>query len=305
MIDQTDELLRAGMERFAAGTMLPPRLATRAIRHRRRRGIAAVAGTAGTVAAAGAVIAAVAVPGSGPAGTVGHAETAAYVINHAESALASTGSQPLIENARVTGASGFGVSIGPDWIALVKGETGGSVLSEWLYPGKQKFATYSASGQPVSVIGWDSTGQQMTTTSVSYPARTWWHRTVPSGEPTPDPSGGCAEAKFAVIAMGPDLASWLRAGLHCGQFTLAGTEEVDGVRALKLKPVTAGGIRPGVTTYWVDPSSYLPVRSEFTLPATGPVRFDYRWLQPTDTNLASLDVTIPAGFTEVPPPSKP
>jgi hypothetical protein len=81
--------------------------------------------------------------------------------------------------------------------------------------------------------------------------------------------------------------------------------EVDGVRALKLKPVTAGGIRPGVTTYWVDPSSYLPVRSEFTLPATGPVRFDYRWLQPTDTNLASLDVTIPAGFTEVPPPSKP
>jgi hypothetical protein len=38
---------------------------------------------------------------------------------------------------------------------------------------------------------------------------------------------------------------------------------------------------------------------------TGPVRFDYRWLQPTDTNLANLDVTIPAGFTEVPPPSKP
>jgi hypothetical protein len=113
MIDQTDELLRAGMERFAAGTTLPPGLATRAIRHRRRRGIAAAAGTAGTVAAAGAVIAAVAVPGSGPVGTAGHAETAAYVVNHAESALASTGSQPLIENARVTGASGFGVSIGP------------------------------------------------------------------------------------------------------------------------------------------------------------------------------------------------
>lgn len=80
-----------------------------------------MAGTAGTVAAAGAVIAAVAVPGPGPAGAAGHAETAAYVINHAESALASTSSRPLIENARVTGASGFGVSIGPDWIALGKG----------------------------------------------------------------------------------------------------------------------------------------------------------------------------------------
>lgn len=307
MTDQTDELLRAGMERFAAGTTLPPGLATRAIRHRRRRGIAAVAGTAGTVAAAGAVIAAVAVPGSGPADSAGHTETAAYVISHAESALASTGSQPLIEHARVTGATGFGVSVGPglSWVSMGKGETGGSVLDEWIYQGKVKFATYSASGQPSSVNGWNSTGQQGITTSVSYPARTWWHRTVPSGGPTPVASGSCADATGAVIAIGPDFASQLRASLRCGHFTLAGTQEIDGVQALELKPVTASGTSQGVVTYWVDPSSYLPVRSEFTTAFTGPVQFDYQWLQPTDTNLANLDVTVPAGFTEVPPPSSP
>ena len=31
-------------------------------------------------------------------------------------------------------------------------------------------------------------------------------------------------------------------------------------------------------------------------------RTDFRWLPPTPANLAQLKVTVPAGFTQVPPP---
>ena len=64
-------------------------------------------------------------------------------------------------------------------------------------------------------------------------------------------------------------------------------------------------------TFWVDPATYLPVRSVSTLESplipgqaqlAGQLQIDYRWLAPTPANVAELHVTIPPGFTEVPAP---
>ena len=75
---------------------------------------------------------------------------------------------------------------------------------------------------------------------------------------------------------------------------------MDGVEALELKPVPSADGFVNVT-FWVDPASYLPVRSVamFRMPLSnhGRVQVDFRWLRPTAANVAKLDVTIPPGFT--------
>jgi len=54
-------------------------------------------------------------------------------------------------------------------------------------------------------------------------------------------------------------------------------------------------------TYWVNATTYLPFR--FTATSSGPAfQMRLRWLPPTTANLARLNVPIPAGFTQVPPP---
>lgn len=52
---------------------------------------------------------------------------------------------------------------------------------------------------------------------------------------------------------------------------------------------------------WVDPSTYLPVRDWSDIDG-GIDQVDFRWLRPTPTNLAALDVPVPPGFTQVSPP---
>jgi hypothetical protein len=50
----------------------------------------------------------------------------------------------------------------------------------------------------------------------------------------------------------------------------------------------------------VNATTYLPFR--FTAKASGTFQMNLRWLPPTAANLAQLNVPVPAGFTQVPPP---
>src|SRR5262245_27020990 len=100
MTDQTEELLRAGMERFAADTDVPPGLAARATRHRQRSKRARTAAAIGTAAAAAAAaVTAVVVTVPGPAPRV---QTAAYVVSRVQGALAQASSQNAIQYGRET-----------------------------------------------------------------------------------------------------------------------------------------------------------------------------------------------------------
>jgi len=60
---------------------------------------------------------------------------------------------------------------------------------------------------------------------------------------------------------------------------------------------------------WVNPATFLPVRTLSTLALIGGrharawrEQTDYQWLKPTRANLAHLGVRIPAGYTRVPAP---
>jgi len=305
--ETTEELLRAGMARFTADETAPPRgLAVRAARHRRRQLIAKAAGTVGTFATAAGVITAVAMSGPGPVPpATPPAQTAAYVVSHT---LAATSSENFVESTRVTTSGSLRVDVMWGGIGLVQSygdqQQGSSQLAEWSYRQQSKLVSYGANGQPVGAFGWATTARHTTTTSVDYPNKTWSGRTTPPAQPL-SASSSCMAAKGEgedpLGLSDGDAAATLRTALRCGQFTLAGTTLVDGVEALELKPVPSATDFDGVTI-WVNPSSYLPVRSVASIRQYGTVRVDYRWLQPTRASLANLDITIPAGFTKVPAP---
>lgn len=302
----TEELLRAGMARFTADVTAPPAgLAARAARHRRRRRIATAAATAGTLVTVAAVAAGVAAAGPAPASE--DTRTAAYVISRTESALAATSSQDLVEHNEITASGGMWMQVAYGMIAWgnVRGN-GGTRLTGWSYRQDARFASYTDDGRLGTISGWGTSGNRITLTTVSYQQKTWWTRTMPVPPPhavLPD----CADPRFAGHGelfgfSGGDVASSLRGALRCGEYALAGTQLVDGIEALELKPVHSNEAYIRVT-FWVDPSTYLPVRSVVTFRrGPGAVRIEYQWLKPAKANVAELHVTIPSGFTKVTAP---
>ncbi len=303
-MNETEELLVAGMERFTSDVTAPPdALVAQAAKHNRRQRIIKTAAAGGTAITAAAVIAAVAV--TGPATVNQQAQTTAYVVGRTESALASS-SQNLVETGRVTTSKGFGVAVASGVIIVSGGgpSTQATSLLEWAYGQRTKAASYAADGKLTFVSGTATApGPRLTATLVDYQRKAWWRQTSPGLSPMPKQSA-CAMAQVASTDFlglnHGDIAASLRAALGCGQYTLAGTQVVDGVKALKLKPVPSAE-RFASVTFWVDPASYLPVRSvaTFNMPRknAGRVQVDFRWLKPTAANVAKLAITIPPGFT--------
>jgi hypothetical protein len=84
-------------------------------------------------------------------------------------------------------------------------------------------------------------------------------------------------------------------GLTCKVFTVDGRQRVDGIDAIKM------AMRGGIGRCGQSRRPYLLVRIIIDL-GGAPEQTDFRWLPPTRASLAELQVTIPAGFTQVPPP---
>jgi hypothetical protein len=99
----------------------------------------------------------------------------------------------------------------------------------------------------------------------------------------------------------PEMAAQIRTEVACGLLKAAGTGVVDGVWTVKLTGIAAG-LRQ---TYCIDTTTYLPVRIVTAAADAGGdgEQADVQWLPPTAANLAKLTVPIPAGFTEMPPPT--
>jgi hypothetical protein len=246
------------------------------------------------------------------------AQTAAYVVSRTESALAAASGQGLVDSTRVTTSGGLRIILygNATAIELSPRFKGGTSSAVWVYGQQDKFATYASSGQLASVYGIATAHQQWTGTSVDYQNRTWWQDTWATRRPFA-PAPGCKGAEDGVDPFGQggvDLAAALRTELSCGDYTMAGTHLVDGVEALELKSASSAGALRRQMTFWVDPATYLPVRSVTTLESppipgqaqlAGQVQIDYRWLAPTPANVAELHVTIPPGFTKVPASAPP
>jgi hypothetical protein len=220
--------------------------------------MAIAAGTAAGVAAATASPAAI------------PAQTTAYVVSHVSSALATSDE---ISYTIITFSLNPSVAVG-------------QVSYTWKYGTRSRNLVDTASGQPVS-DSWAQTG--VSQTLVIYPDRVWARYGF-----TPGPASFACAAyaqTFTILAeAGPvDLSSIIKSGLRCGVFRVAGHQRVDGIDTIKLTGSSYHG-RPTVTL-WVNSRTYLPVQG------TGfGTTMEFRWLPPTQANLAQLTGTIPPGF---------
>lgn len=81
---------------------------------------------------------------------------------------------------------------------------------------------------------------------------------------------------------------------------VVGLQSADGNRTFELQATTPG---PTTLELWVNADTYLPVQSVTTGPAgapgnTGTTVSQYSFLDPNQSNLANLTLTVPPGFTQ-------
>jgi hypothetical protein len=290
------EELREQMEHATAGIAVPGGLARRAVQHRRRRIL-----TRATAAAATAVVVAgVAIAATTAAPRDGGTIASARLVSDIRSALDAAAAGDDIMQVRIQN----------------------HLAEAWYYQNAREILTrseiFSASGQPGFDQGYAATSTSVTHTSVSYPAKTWSTSTVKAGKLRPPGQPGLRGTCLAAICLDlmqdpGTLTSDIREALSHGQLTRDGTEDINGINAIKLvavvtKPQASGQFAfVGRTTLWVNPATYLPVRINTNLTATlghGQTTHivgtrDVSWLPATRANLADLRVPIPAGFTQV------
>jgi len=277
-----EQRLRTEMEQVAVRPR--PGLVTEAYRRyrgkRRMMRAAAAAGTAMAIAAG--TVAVVATATASPAAIP--AQATAYIVSHVSSALATTGE---ISHTIMT------VSLGPP-------DNTRLVTYGWRYGTRGRQLEETASGQPLE-DAWGQAGHG--STMVDYRQRSWVRTGPGTGGPyQPSPCHAHGALIFAPGAAAADLKPVIEAGLRCGLFHLAGHQRVDGIDAIKLTGRSRrGGIAfgDGGITLWVDPRTYLPVQMAGDQSPPGSeaaLLIQYRWLPPTQANLAQLTGTIPPGF---------
>ena len=316
---EVEELLRDGMERFAAEIRAPQGLARGAAGGlRRRRTARRVLLAGGTVTAtAAAVIIATAAAGGSTARTgssLAQARETAYVVSRVENALAtqhdvfrgvsmSTGDQPSITYA-------YGQRSRFE-------EFTGSACGHAAYPSGD--CTHRGGSEPYLAQGTARIDGKLMAAYVTY----FDHRYNLSRDVYVPPSSACG--KGAMEMGGPAAANgawpaFVKATLACGAAQVTGQVRINGVDTTKItgKPVTVRlskgegrSVREKYArarwTWYVNPHTYLPVRmigatETFGGPG-GHTRFasvtNVQWLPPTAANKAKALVTIPPGYHRV------
>jgi hypothetical protein len=316
MTNNVEDLLRQGLDRATADAEVPADLLHRARRHNRRRreAIVGAMATAGAAIAAAATFAATAAPVISANGL--HGQTITYVTTRAERALAQLNPSQAIESDTLTARNGsFGFTVlntafngttgSTAQLPGVLGNVHASSEVDWSYDGLYLQHGYSAAGKLVYTVTISSQGEN----GAAYPARIRWHNPLTGGSSSP-PGGNPA---LTCDNAGTDYPAWkasITKALSCHLFTLGGNQQIAGVDTIKLigQPVTAEG-QTFRQTLWVDPKTYLPLRTITTFTQahhqTGTLTHDFRWLSPTQANLATLHAaeqhsTIPATFRALP-----
>jgi hypothetical protein len=256
--------------------------------------------TAGVVAAGVAGLVVALLPGS-PAtrGTSAQIETTAFV-TRVEHALARSDQGKFVGYARTALPPGYMVepiSPGGMRVAYGSGTTSpwstGSLV-RWSYRGVSTVSALTAAGRRVFAIRTAPVDGILTSTALLYRSRTWWHGVIGpvSGRGTPIPCG------VPGIQLGTGgWPAFLRHQLSCGAYAKGGQQLIGGAEAVKL---TGNGGRQVV---WVNPRTYLPVRTIFSMPGGARLQTGFGWFRPTRARLAALHLTVPPGFRQVAPPA--
>ena len=296
-----EQRLRSEMEQVAVRSR-PDMVREAYRRYRSRRRTArtvAVTGTA-AVAAAGTAVGLGGTAGSGTSATP--AETTAYVVSHASSALSSANK----------------IAYTYTHYTLAFPSTRNLDGPAWTYNGRSRKIFLTLSGKPDIDQGDTQTSYGDVEFWVNYPDKTWdrWvdrYRPGKSTTPAPDWCGSQGGQLSQNLAC--QYKTIIESGLRSGVFTVAGRQRIGGIDALKLvtrvrEPKRDPGMFP-TKTLWVDPSTFLPVQMQLNeqghagIASPGkadPIRFitvRFTWLPPTKANLALLTPPVPPGFRQV------
>lgn len=267
---------------------------------RHRLAVRCVAAVAATALAAGAVaLRAIGLPEPDHNGADRPAGPAPYVVRRVSSALQAA-ELGAIAQMTVTTHSAAGPPV-----------PSATTSQEWSRGDQWRVVTSSPAGHPVYDEG---SGTASRYTLVSYLTRTW-ARQPGLGRPAVPASGpgSCGPVLSALpLLVRPALpvggfaadspltvAGDLRAAVSCGSLSVAGSQRIDGIEAIKL---TSSPDSRVAETMWINPATYLPVRVVIR-PALTKQAFltaNIAWLPPTAPDLARLTVPIPAGFRHVP-----
>jgi hypothetical protein len=293
-----EDLVAQALQRRAATVRIPANLAGLAQRarkqYRRRRYVLRSGLTAATAAGLAVSIPLATQAGPRPAASLPQAQTVAYIIRHAERSIAAR-----IEVAR-------DIYPGPGFRSFFSNKSGfvAHSTTTWSYGISYRIEFYAGDARPLNDSGWvfappspgsdERAGHQ---TTVDYLTRTWWHEYLPPvgvnySPPAPPASCNPEDARATGTPIGDWAPSvpWLRFGLRCGLFRLAGRQRVSGINAIKI--VATHELE--IVVIWVSSTTYLPVQS-----LSAGTLAEYRWLPATPRNLALLNVPIPAGFRQV------
>jgi len=251
-------------------------------------GAAAAAGVTGVVSGGGHAVAVR--PGVPVHPSVPAQLSADYVVDHVKAAVTASADRAIQYDLGRAPNSQTGV-------------IENTATWEYASPGREVTLTHvlGAGGSPVLGYLMTATPDTTVTITINYRDRTWSTATYPWGYVTPPDTPGPLPQTTA------QAADALRAAISAGSMTEAGPADVDGQRAIHL---VQGSAQAGEIDMWVDPATYLPIRTIETAPGESAasdraIRDDYTWLPDTAANLSLLTPAgaIPAGFTQVRPGS--
>jgi hypothetical protein len=294
-----EDLVADSLRQQAAAVAIPANLAGLAHKarrqQRRHRYYLGTGLTAATAAGLAVVVPLATQAGPRPAGSSAPAQTVAYVVRHTERSIAASAKTDVEVAHDIYPGPGID-DVFPNGSKFVARST-----TTWVYGISYRIEFYAADARPLqdgSLVfaaprpgSEERVGRQ---TSVDYLARTWSRDYVPPASANASPVAPPASCQnvATVVPLGAWAPSvpWLRFGLRCGWFRLAGRQRVDGISAIK---VVAAHTSEKVVI-WVSPATYLPVQS-----LTFGTLAEYCWLVASPRNLALLNAPIPAGFRQV------
>jgi hypothetical protein len=213
--------------------------------------------------------------------------SADYVVDHVKAAV----------NASAASAIQYDLGRAPNSQTGVVENT-----ATWNYANSGREVTLTqilgAGGSPVFGYLMTATSDKTVTITINYSNRTWSTTSYPWGYATPPNTPGPLPQTTV------QAADALRDAVNAGSMTDVGPAEVDGRRAIHL---VQGSTKNGEIDMWVDPATYLPIRTIETAAGESAasdraIRDDYKWLPDTAANLSLLTPAgaVPAGFTQVP-----
>ena len=301
------DLLREGLDQLTADVQVPAGVAAKARAHLRRKKMAVRAALAGGAAVTAAAVVVATAPGQVTTGPT-QIRTDALVITRVANALAAT--NKVIQTETIFSAAAPPV-MGWNYRTDTRLAQSGYVPPA-LLPG-----TPWAQGRVHWNVGTTTIHGRPVYARIDYRHHEWANAGNLGYRPA-----ACRVGLDIVEFNGPaDWPAFVRQALSCGLFKVAGQARVGGVRAIKLTGSMADrhfwsqlphGVGRGpvwvYATLYVNPQTYLPMlliwnnRTHYRdgKPLDGTVRQDITALPATPGNIAKANVTVPAGFRQVP-----